>query len=157
MPRPPTAQIASECRAALNYIVDLHTKQRKDVWARHAAERSKLRRSVARHAAKHGAADAVAGAEALRAVPSKGSSARFSDAEAQALREASANWLKSERYSLLTAFRQQVRRVQTEWSDHVQQLRDVRHLDGPQRALAASARAGCKFADQRMWPRETSR
>ncbi|KAA0149206.1 hypothetical protein FNF29_06093 [Cafeteria roenbergensis] len=118
------SQIASECRAALNYIVDLHTKQRKDVWARHAAERSKLRRSVARHAAKHGAADAVAGAEALRAVPSKGSSARFSDAEAQALREASANWLKSERYSLLTAFRQQVRRVQTEWSDHVQQLRD---------------------------------
>lgn len=125
VPSPPP-QIASECSAALNYIVDLHTKQRKEVWARHAAERSKLRRSVFKHCAKHGASGAVTAAEPHPRPPSPGSRAIFVGAETQALREASANWLRAERFSLLTAFRQQVQRVQTEWSDHVQQLRDVR-------------------------------
>lgn len=119
------SQIGSECKAALNYIVDLHSKQRKEVWTKHAAERAKLRRSIAKHAGKHGFDDIFASADARRELPRVGDIATEDDARRQAIREASAKWLKAEKFGLLTAFRQQVQRVQTEWSDHVGQLCSV--------------------------------
>jgi hypothetical protein len=119
-----SSQFDAECRAALDYIVDLHAKQRKDVWSRHDAERAKIQRSLARHALKYGCLPTVERAQSERPKRPVGAVATVEEVEVQARREASTLWLLSERCSLLTAFRQQVRRIQTEWGDYLVKLQN---------------------------------